>query len=374
MNKEIAKGTSAVTKFKDFINSADIQKEFTEALGKKAPMTISNLVSVVSNNVELQKCDPSTVVSASIVAASMDLPVVPGLGFAGIVPYWDNKSKKYKAQFQIMKKGYVQLAQRTGLFQFIHVSEVYEGELIKHNRFTGEYVFDESKKKSDKIIGYVSYFKLLNGFEKYYFMSIKEIEKHAKQYSKSYQKGYGRWADKEEGGFQQMSEKTVLKLNLSSWAPLSVDTNLQKAIMYDQAEIKDLSGEDYEYIDNEGDRAEKELIEVGGKEIVIDKKGSKRSANITSSRKKKDVATDVEPIEDFSIPEKPKGKDREFEDFQNIMGYLETIGLDDSNYKAATTELIHIEKDYPTLDKLCFEAPKQDIERVIEKFQKSQKH
>lgn len=281
---------SSLVKFKGLLSQDSIKKKFNEALGKKAPMFMSNLVTIMSNNAELQKCEHMSVISSALMAASMDLALTPGLGFAGIVPYKDNKADTMKAQFQIMKKGYIQLAQRTGLFKNINVTEVYEGEIKKHNRFTGEYEFDAEGKKSDTIIGYVSYFRLINGFEKYLFMSIEQLDKHAKKYSKSLRYGKGKWADTEGGGYEQMCEKTVLKLNLSTYAPLSTDINMMNAIVYDQAEIRDMDAKDYDYLDNEESvkPTEKEVYEVGeGTTITVDKSHQERSQNLTSKATEK---------------------------------------------------------------------------------------
>jgi recombination protein RecT len=46
------------------------------------------------------------------------------------------------------------------------------------------FVFDFKAKKSDVIVGYAAYFELLNGFQKTYFMTKKQVEVHAKKYSK----------------------------------------------------------------------------------------------------------------------------------------------------------------------------------------------
>lgn len=277
------KPQSSLVQFKNLLNSEGIKNKFEEALGKKAPMFASNLVTIVSTNPELQKCEHLSIISSALMATSMDLPITPGLGIAAIIPYWDNKKKEMKASMQIMKKGFIQLAQRTGLFRKINATEVYEGELVKHDRFTGDMVFDSIKKKSDRIIGYMSYFKLVNGFENYYYMSLEDLEKHARMYSKSYIKGYGKWADKEGSGFHQMCLKTVVKLNLSGYAPLSTDINLQKSVIYDQSEVKDLEGEDYEYFDNEHSEqpTEKEVMKIDDKQVVIDKSRQKKSNDIT---------------------------------------------------------------------------------------------
>ena len=56
--------------------------------------------------------------------------------------------------------------------------------------------------------------------------------------SQTYKRGYGVWKD----DFDAMSRKTVIKLILSKYAPLSVD--MQKAIEYDQADTEG------NYVDN----------------------------------------------------------------------------------------------------------------------------
>jgi recombination protein RecT len=299
-NNELVKAEgSSLTKFRSLLSQDVIKKKFEEALGKKAPMFVSNLTTIMSGSAELQKCDHMSVISSALMAASMDLPLTPGLGFAGIVPYFDGPSQQMKAQFQVMKKGFIQLAQRTGLFKIINVSEVCEGEMKSHNKFTGEYIFDETGKKSDNIIGYVSYFRLINGFEKFYYMPIEKLDTHAKRYSKSFQRGKGKWADKEEGGYEQMCEKTVLKLNLSTYAPLSVDINMMNAIVYDQAEIRDVEAKDYDYVDNEDSKQPevKDVIDIGGgKTIVVNKSHEAKSQQMSAKASDKIKAPEFAPI------------------------------------------------------------------------------
>ena len=92
-------------------------------------------------------------------------------------------------------------------------------------------VFDFNAKKSDKVIGYVGYFRLVNGFEKYLYMTVEEVEKHGHKYSRTYRKGYGNWKDDSDG----MALKTVLKLLLSKYGYLSIE--LQKAVTFDQSTV-----------------------------------------------------------------------------------------------------------------------------------------
>ena len=76
-------------------------------------------------------------------------------------------------------------------------------------------------------------------------MSIQDIEAHAKKYSQTYKKGYGNWKDE----FDKMAMKTVVKLHLNSgFAPIS--TEMQKAIISDQAVINNEETMDVDHVDN----------------------------------------------------------------------------------------------------------------------------
>ncbi|KAF5030932.1 RecT family protein [anaerobic digester metagenome] len=244
---------SPSNQLKSMLNGENVKARFNELLGKKAPGFISSLLSVVNNNELLKKADPQSVLNSAVIAATLDLPINPNLGMAAIVPYNDRRSNKYVAQFQIMYKGLIDLCQRSGQLTSLIDEVVYEGQLVKKNKFTGEYVFEEDAKTSNKVIGYMAYFKLINGFEKTSFMTIDEISLHAKRYSQSYKSGFGVWKD----DFDSMARKTVLKL-LLKYAPKSIETT--NAIMFDQASIKGNMIEEHsvidaeiQYVDNEED-------------------------------------------------------------------------------------------------------------------------
>nr|DAI45059.1 MAG TPA: RecT protein [Caudoviricetes sp.] len=213
-----AESQKAVT-IQGLVAQEDIKARFEELLGKKAPGFISSLLAVVNNNKLLAKANPRTVIAAGAMAASLDLPINQNLGFAYIIPYKD------EAQFQMGYKGYIQLAMRTGQYQTINAAEVYEGEILKQNRFTGEYEFGE--KTSDKIVGYIAYFKLVNGFEKYLYMSIEEMQAHAKKFSKNYKGGTDKWGLTD---FHSMAIKTVLKRLISKYGILSIEMQGQPIV------------------------------------------------------------------------------------------------------------------------------------------------
>lgn len=257
-----------IKQLKTMLGNDSIKSRFKEILGQKAPGFISSILSVANGNTMLQNAEPQSVLNAAVIAATLDLPINPNLGYSAIVPYKDRKTGIISGQFQLMYKGLVELCLRSGQFASLIDEVVYEGQLVRKNKFTGEYIFDEEAKKSDKVIGYMAYFRLVNGFEKTFYMTIEEVQKHAKTYSQSYSKGYGVWVD----SFDVMARKTVLKHLLSKYAPKSIQ--MQQAITFDQAVVKnDLTAtdtiEDAEitYIDNEQPSAKDKLAEIAEKNI-----------------------------------------------------------------------------------------------------------
>ena len=198
---------------KGMLETPAFKKKFEEMLGKKAAGFISSIIAVTNSNNYLMQANPATVIGAAAQAAMLDLPINQSLGFAYIVPY------KGEAQFQLGYQGYIQLAQRSGQYADIGAKTVYEGELEYENRLLDKFRFGE--RTSDKVIGYLAYFRLTNGFEKMLYMTIDEAQAHAKKYSKNYKGGTAKWG---LADFDVMAEKTVLKRLLSKYGPLSIES------------------------------------------------------------------------------------------------------------------------------------------------------
>lgn len=232
---------------KSALNAPSVRQKFEEMLGKRSSQFMTSITSVVSNNVLLQKADVNSIIMGSAVAASMDLPLNANLGYAALVPF--NSKDGCFAQLQVMVKGWTELFLRSGQCQSIICETVYEGQLVKKNKFTGEYVFDEDAKTSDKIIGFMAYFRLTNGFEKYEYMTIEEIKAHAQKFSQTFRRGSGIWKDH----FEEMAKKTVLKRLITKWAPKSIE--MQRMAMFDQAvvngNIEDIDNANVVYADNQ---------------------------------------------------------------------------------------------------------------------------
>src|SRR5690606_37111233 len=107
-------GPPTVNTLKALLASESVKKRFDDIMGKRAPQFMSSIINLVNSDTNLQKCEPMTVISAAMVAATLDLPIDKNLGYAWVVPYGN------KAQFQLGYKGYVQLALRTGKYRSIN--------------------------------------------------------------------------------------------------------------------------------------------------------------------------------------------------------------------------------------------------------------
>lgn len=249
--------TNNLPQLKAALNAPSVKAKFEEMLGKRASQFMTSITSVVGNNALLQKADVNSIIMGAATAASMDLPLNPNLGYAALVPF--NSKEGCFAQLQIQVKGWVELFLRSGQCQNIICETVYEGQLVKKNKFTGEYVFDEDAKKSDKVVGYMAYFRLSNGFEKYEYMTVEEVKAHAQKFSQTYRKNIGPWKEM----FEQMAQKSVLKRLLTKWAPKSIE--MQQMAMFDQAVIKgdinDMGNAQTVYADNPNSKVEDAVAE-----------------------------------------------------------------------------------------------------------------
>lgn len=260
-NNQLQKSTSA--QFAAVLKAESVQQQFKNALGEHKDAFVASLIDLYNGDKSLQACNTNSLVCEALRAATLRLPLNKALGFAYIVVYNNNVKRvdengndvidpvTHKPVYDKVPtptfipgyKGYIQLAMRTGQYKTINADYIYEGELRKVNKLTGEIAFD-GEKKSDKIVGYFCYFELLNGFSKTLYVPVEDMAKYAKRYSPSI--GYkttieqliakandGVVAKKVgwEGNFNDMALKTVIRRLLSKYGYLSVE--MQNAISGD---------------------------------------------------------------------------------------------------------------------------------------------
>lgn len=216
--------TSIMGIMNGILDSEGYRKRFDELLGTRTPQFVSSIVSMVNGTPALKEAflkAPATVVQAALKAATYDLPIDPGLGFAYIVPFWNSKDRRKEAQFILGYKGMIQLALRTGAYKTINVVEVKEGELKRFNRLTEdielEFVEDEEVRDKLATIGYAGFYRLINGTEKTVYMTCAQVEAHERKHRKGdFQSST--WRD----NFDAMACKTVLRNLIGKWGLMSI--------------------------------------------------------------------------------------------------------------------------------------------------------
>ncbi|STO54446.1 phage recombinase [Canicola haemoglobinophilus] len=254
---------------KTFFEMPGIKKKIEELVSKNASSFTTSVLQIVNSNSMLRNATPMTVFNAACMAATLQLPLQNGLGFAYIVPYErsykdkeGNWQKVVEAQFQLGYKGLIQLAQRSGQFKRLVAVPIYEKQLITEDPINGfEFDWKQKPQMGEQPIGYYAYFKLINEFTAELYMSTQDVLNHAERYSQSY-RNYLNPQDPNKkpkstvwvNNFDQMALKTVMKLLLSKQAPLSVE--MQQAVLADQAVVKDVEKAEFSYPDNEIQDAE----------------------------------------------------------------------------------------------------------------------
>ena len=238
---------------------------------KRASKFIANISTAVALNPQLQDCDASTILSAGLLAETLNLSLNQSFGRAFLIPFKEYKynpetRKKELArvvcQFQVGYKGFIELALRTAQYRSINAMEVREGEYLGLSEETGEPTFsfinDDDIRESKQVVGYMASFTTIYGFTKRMYFSNKKMVSHAKQYSTAYNSdvangtNYSFWTK----DFDEMAKKTMLRQLITKWGLMSAE--LQEAFVKDQAVLSENG--DYNYVDNALDVSDGEEI------------------------------------------------------------------------------------------------------------------
>jgi recombination protein RecT len=255
----------------NYLNGGNIRKFLETMLKERTGSFVTSLVSLQNLNKNLQGCDPNSLMMCGLKAASLGLPLDPNLGQAYPVPYNDRKRGVKEAQFQLGYKGFIQLAQRTGQYKKIVLTDIRAGEVVKIDPIAETYEFcpvlDEDKRSKLPVVGYYFMFELQNGFKKEFYWQLSKILAHAKRYSKSFNDGP--WQTNQD----EMCKKTMIRLHLPKWGPMSIE--MQEALKADQAVLKvdENTGEELppEYTDS---TTSEDVIETTGQVVEEDKTDS----------------------------------------------------------------------------------------------------
>lgn len=228
--------------FTAYLTREAVKNQITKVVGgKNSTRFISNIISAVQINPQLQECTNNSILSAALQAESLKLPPSPQLGFVWMVPFNNKKKGVKEAQFIVSAKGYKQLAMRSG--QYIDIDCIYikEGEYKGRDKYTGkqkfEFIEDDDERESLPVIGYLAYLETKDGFKKQLYWSKSKMEKHADKYSQAFslkaaklleegkipQNELWKYSSYWYTSFDEMAEKTMIKQLLSKWAMLTPD-------------------------------------------------------------------------------------------------------------------------------------------------------
>lgn len=217
---------NALAQVKAYAELDEVKERFVKLLGDRdGKAYVESVVIAVSANSSLQNCSPKSIMVSAMRAASLKLSVDPILKQAHLVPMGS------EATLVVDYHGLVQLSVNTGYYEIApNVFEVYEGEDVKLDRFSGR-VTIEGERTSRAIIGWCGYFKAKNGTERWLYWTNEECDEHGKKYSKAFNSPRSGWNTDRE----KMRRKTVLRNLVSRWGNFS--PVVQNIIMQDEPAI-----------------------------------------------------------------------------------------------------------------------------------------
>lgn len=222
---------TALDKIRAYAEMDEVKKRFINLLGDaEGRAYVESVVIAVASKEELQKCTPKSIMIQAMRAASMKLSLDPILEQAHLVAYGN------EATLIPDYHGLVQISVNTNYYEIApNVSEVYEGEIVKVDRFSGKITI-EGEKVSNEVVGWMGYFKAKNGTERYLYMTNDECDKHGELYNPGgYKSAKSPWNAHNGRDRAKMRRKTVLRTLVRRWGNFSPVA--AKVLMQDEMAI-----------------------------------------------------------------------------------------------------------------------------------------
>lgn len=239
------------------IQSDNNVKELLElSVSENKQQAYAIMSAMVKDSYKLQECTPMSIASAVVDSISLNLS--PQSGEIYIIPYGK------KATVQVGYKGLIQMGLRSEKIKKLHARVVYDGQWLGEDFLTGDHTF-QTKKKSNRIIGYMSHLETIYGFSKTLFWTAEKMHNHFCKFSKNnYDERKRLWMENKNKGIistkltvEEKGKITMLKQILNKWAPKTTEIN--RAL--------DLDGKEYQE-NGAAVHVEKEEYEVKIKKIA----------------------------------------------------------------------------------------------------------
>ena len=225
---EIATTANQPATLRQQVQSMEHQFALAAPRGVEARQIVRDVLTAISQNPDLLKCDPQSVLGGAMTMAQLGLRVGV-LGHGWLLPF--NTREKdasgrwgtvKKAQLVIGYQGLVALAHRSGQIKSISAHEVHE-----HDHFHIEYGVNENlvhrpaAGNRGEVTGYYAVVKFLPDGHSFYYLTKAEAEAYRDRYAmakKSDGTIVGPWRDE----FDAMAKKTCVR-QLSKFMPKGTD-------------------------------------------------------------------------------------------------------------------------------------------------------
>lgn len=233
-----ANGAVAGNTFQDLLKrmKPQIEAALPKHVSPERVMRIA--LTAYSSNSKLRECDSMTILASVMVSSQLGVEVNTPLGQAYIIPYYNSKTKKTEAQFQLGYKGLLDLAYRSGEYQMIYAMEVYENDEFDFAYGLDMYMIHKpAPTPQGEPIYYYAVYKTKNGGVSFRVWSREKVLAHSQKYSMAVKKG---WSSPWKTDFDAMAKKTVLK-DLLKYAPLSIE--IQNQITNDETIKRDIAAD-----------------------------------------------------------------------------------------------------------------------------------
>lgn len=250
IKQELAKkagSTKGEVKLTTSMSITDLVKAMEPEIKKALPDIITPerftrmALSALNTTPKLKECTQMSFLAALMNAAQLGLEPNTPLGQAYLIPY--NNKGVMECQFQIGYKGLIDLSYRNEQMQMISAQVVYENDefdcelgldaRLSHHPAMGE---------RGEVRLFYGFFKLVNGGFGFEVMNKMDMDRYAKEYSKSYDSSFSPW----KSHYIEMAKKTVIKRALK-YAPLktdfrralSTDGTIKKELCADMSEAQE---------------------------------------------------------------------------------------------------------------------------------------
>jgi len=183
--------------------------------GREATQLVRDAITCLRTVRKLDQCEPTSLLGALMTCAQLDLR--PGvLGHAWPLPFWDNRSRSYKAQLVIGYQGYIELGHRSGKLKDLSANIAYweDREFDFWEDEHGPHLIHRPAIDGlrERMRSFYSAARLVNGgFQVTIPVSLAAMEAHRDQYAPRDRNGKitGPWVD----NFGAMGRKTMVLRN-----------------------------------------------------------------------------------------------------------------------------------------------------------------